>query len=228
MRTGILTILAQSPGAHARIARIAAITYIKPMLQTEICPAHDVSRGAYDVVIPCFNRERTVTQAVDSVLAQSPTPSRIILVDDGSTDRTADVLRALEERHPTVTAILLPRNVGASAARNGAGRRSAADEGAGTGAPERSGPGMCTVYLTTTSPFMSTRAAVKVVSVLRTTHAPSVRDAAITSTAPPGASSVSVSVKADPVGTAICTWSGTPKAVSAQPGLPTSRRSTWP
>ncbi|MGP7796718.1 glycosyltransferase family 2 protein [Sphingomonas sp. CLY1604] len=88
------------------------------MLQTEICPAHDVSRGAYDVVIPCYNRERTVTQAVDSVLAQSPAPTRIILVDDGSTDGTADVLRALEERHPTVTAVLLPRNVGASAARN--------------------------------------------------------------------------------------------------------------
>ncbi len=79
------------------------------MLQTEICPAHDVSRGAYDVVIPCYNRERTVTQAVDSVLAQSPAPTRIILVDDGSTDGTADVLRALEERHPTVTAVLPPR-----------------------------------------------------------------------------------------------------------------------
>jgi glycosyltransferase involved in cell wall biosynthesis len=88
------------------------------MLQTGLCPSHDVSGEIYDVVIPCFNRERTVEQSVDSVLAQNPAPTRIILVDDGSSDRTADILRVLESRHATVHAVLLPRNVGASAARN--------------------------------------------------------------------------------------------------------------
>jgi glycosyltransferase involved in cell wall biosynthesis len=74
--------------------------------------------GHYDVVIPCFNRARTVAQAVASVLAQDPPPRQVILVDDGSTDRTAAVLSALEARHATVRAVLLPRNVGASGARN--------------------------------------------------------------------------------------------------------------
>lgn len=88
------------------------------MLQTGMCPSHDVRRETYDVVIPCFNRERTVEQAVDSVLRQIPAPARIILVDDGSSDQTAKIVRALEDRHASVQALLLPRNVGASAARN--------------------------------------------------------------------------------------------------------------
>lgn len=88
------------------------------MLQTGLCPSHDVSGETYDVVIPCFNRERTVEQSVESVLSQNPAPARIILVDDGSSDQTAGILRSLEGRHPSVYAVLLPRNVGASAARN--------------------------------------------------------------------------------------------------------------
>jgi glycosyltransferase involved in cell wall biosynthesis len=77
-----------------------------------------VGRDAYDVVIPCFNRELTVGNAVASVLAQDLAPARVILVDDGSSDGTAEVLRSLERRDPRISAVTLPRNVGASAARN--------------------------------------------------------------------------------------------------------------
>ncbi len=45
------------------------------------------------VLIATFNRARFVAQAVDSVLAQSLPPSQVIVVDDGSTDGTADALR---------------------------------------------------------------------------------------------------------------------------------------
>ena len=78
----------------------------------------DAGRRTYDVVIPCYNRANTVEQAVDSVLAQAEPPQRVILVDDGSSDRTAQVLLNLERRHARVQAVLLPRNGGASAARN--------------------------------------------------------------------------------------------------------------
>jgi glycosyltransferase involved in cell wall biosynthesis len=88
------------------------------MLQLDVYPSHDVSRSSYDVVIPCYNRVGTVEQAVESVLSQAFLPERIILVDDGSTDRTAEVLAWLERRHRKVQAVLLPRNGGASAARN--------------------------------------------------------------------------------------------------------------
>lgn len=88
------------------------------MLQTRSCQPHIVRRSTYDVVIPCYNRERTVEQAVQSVLSQSLLPERIILVDDGSSDCTARVLLELERRYTSVQALLLPRNVGASSARN--------------------------------------------------------------------------------------------------------------
>lgn len=78
--------------------------------------------ATYDVVIPCHNRAHVVADAVASVLAQDHAPARVIVVDDGSTDDSAAVIRALAEAHATVDAIILPRNVGASQARNtGAG-----------------------------------------------------------------------------------------------------------
>lgn len=72
----------------------------------------------YDVVIPCYDRAETVGRAVTSVLAQMFRPERIILVDDGSSDHTAETITKLERRHASVHAVLLPRNAGASAARN--------------------------------------------------------------------------------------------------------------
>lgn len=73
---------------------------------------------AYDVVIPCFNRAHVVADAVASVLTQDHVPTRVIIVDDGSSDASAATIRALAAADPRVTAVLLPRNAGASAARN--------------------------------------------------------------------------------------------------------------
>ena len=50
--------------------------------------------SSYSVVIPAFNAERTLAAAIESVLAQTVRPSAIIVVDDGSTDRTAEIARA--------------------------------------------------------------------------------------------------------------------------------------
>jgi len=46
------------------------------------------------VVIPAYNAERFVGEAIASVLAQTCKPSEIIVVNDGSTDRTADRVAA--------------------------------------------------------------------------------------------------------------------------------------
>jgi glycosyltransferase involved in cell wall biosynthesis len=44
-------------------------------------------------VVPCFNGERYLVEAIDSILAQTHRPLEIIVVDDGSTDRSAEVVR---------------------------------------------------------------------------------------------------------------------------------------
>lgn len=66
------------------------------------------------VVIPTHNRARTLLRALDSVLAQSYPADEIIVVDDGSTDDTGDLVA----RHFPGVRYLHQRNRGVSAARN--------------------------------------------------------------------------------------------------------------
>ena len=66
------------------------------------------------VVIPVFNDASTVSDALQSVLDQSYSGIEIIAVDDGSTDRSLDVLHDYEDR----IRILTQQNAGAAAARN--------------------------------------------------------------------------------------------------------------
>ncbi len=74
---------------------------------------------AYEVVIPAFNVERFVGDAIRSILAQSLPPVRVIVVDDGSTDGTGDVARACGDR----VEVVRQENRGQGAATtNGVGR----------------------------------------------------------------------------------------------------------
>ena len=66
------------------------------------------------VVIPSYNLGRLLTQAIDSVLAQTVVPSEIIVVDDGSTDDTQVRLEPYSGRIRCIR----QGNRGVSAARN--------------------------------------------------------------------------------------------------------------
>jgi glycosyltransferase involved in cell wall biosynthesis len=68
------------------------------------------------VVIPTFNYARFITEAVESALAQTLSPLEVIVVDDGSTDRTSEVM-AVYASDPRVR-YLRQENRGLSAARN--------------------------------------------------------------------------------------------------------------
>lgn len=50
------------------------------------------------VVIPAYNHERFVGEAIESVLDQSCADLELIVVDDGSTDRTAEVIQGYTDR----------------------------------------------------------------------------------------------------------------------------------
>jgi glycosyltransferase involved in cell wall biosynthesis len=50
---------------------------------------------AYSVIVPAFNTQAYIAEAILSVRAQTVPPREIIVVDDGSTDRTADVVSSL-------------------------------------------------------------------------------------------------------------------------------------
>ncbi|MDI6826970.1 MAG: glycosyltransferase family 2 protein [Armatimonadota bacterium] len=53
------------------------------------------------VIIPCYNEVENITDVLDTVSAVD-IPKEIIVVDDGSTDNTAEVLREYSKRHPIV------------------------------------------------------------------------------------------------------------------------------
>jgi len=69
------------------------------------------------IVIPAFNAERYLTEAVQSALGQSVPPVEIVIVNDGSSDETAKVADRLAATHSRVSALHRP-NGGAAAARN--------------------------------------------------------------------------------------------------------------
>jgi len=66
------------------------------------------------VVIPAYNAEAYLREALDSVFAQTRPPDEVVVVDDGSTDRTPEILASYGER---VRVVRQP-NRGEAAARN--------------------------------------------------------------------------------------------------------------
>ena len=74
------------------------------------------------VIIPTYNRDKFILECVQSVLAQTLPAREIIIVDDGSTDATYNILRDLGfnsiTTHKSVLRYFSQQNRGVSSARN--------------------------------------------------------------------------------------------------------------
>ena len=70
----------------------------------------------FSIVMPAFNAERTIGPAIRSVLAQSRTDFELLVVDDGSTDGTAEIIRSFTPDRRIV--FIASENGGPAAARN--------------------------------------------------------------------------------------------------------------
>ncbi len=66
------------------------------------------------ILIPCFNAERWIAQAIESALAQTWPNAEVIVVDDGSTDGSLEIIKSFGSRIRWETG----RNRGGGAARN--------------------------------------------------------------------------------------------------------------
>ena len=70
------------------------------------------------ILIPVFNRERFVDETIRSVMDQELGDFELLLVDDGSTDRTPEVLETWKQRDPRVVVVTSPTNLGIAGALN--------------------------------------------------------------------------------------------------------------
>lgn len=76
-----------------------------------------MKRPLVSVVIPVYNGEKEIEKCLRSVMKQNMDDMEIIVVNDGSTDHTEDILRALEKEDSRIR-VIYQQNAGVSAARN--------------------------------------------------------------------------------------------------------------
>ncbi|MCL2853636.1 MAG: glycosyltransferase [Defluviitaleaceae bacterium] len=70
------------------------------------------------VIMPAFNAEATIAEGLDSVLAQTFEDWELIVVDDASTDNTAEAARSYAAKDSRVKLLASETNQGVAAARN--------------------------------------------------------------------------------------------------------------
>lgn len=77
------------------------------------------------IIIPVYNGEETILQALNCALSQSYPSFDVVVVNDGSTDRTLEILNSV--KHPKLKIVNLNPNAGRSNARNTGAKFSVAE-----------------------------------------------------------------------------------------------------
>lgn len=70
------------------------------------------------VIVPVYNTENYLRECLDSILNQTLQDTELFLVDDGSTDGSADIIREYAEKHPEKIQAFFKENGGQGSARN--------------------------------------------------------------------------------------------------------------
>jgi glycosyltransferase involved in cell wall biosynthesis len=78
----------------------------------------DTRMASVDVVVPCYQYGRFLRECVSSVLTQGAGEVRVLIIDNASTDDTADVARQLAAEDKRVQVVVNPRNIGATRSYN--------------------------------------------------------------------------------------------------------------
>lgn len=71
---------------------------------------HD-SSPLVSVITPAFDREQTIASALFSAMEQEYSHMEFIVVNDGSTDRTRNIVESLQDQDPRIKVINNPMNL---------------------------------------------------------------------------------------------------------------------
>jgi glycosyltransferase involved in cell wall biosynthesis len=70
------------------------------------------------IVLPTYNRAKTISKSIESVLNQTYTNIELIIVDDGSNDNTSKIVEKFQKLDSRIILIRHKKNLGANVARN--------------------------------------------------------------------------------------------------------------
>jgi glycosyltransferase involved in cell wall biosynthesis/2-polyprenyl-3-methyl-5-hydroxy-6-metoxy-1,4-benzoquinol methylase len=97
--------------------------------------------------MPVYNDDKFVQRAVESILDQDVKDIEVILVDDGSTDKSKEVIKRLEDSDKRVKAIYFKKNKGACVARNAGAKIAKGENYVHLPADSLLYPGMARIWL---------------------------------------------------------------------------------
>ena len=78
----------------------------------------DVTQPLVSVIMPAYNCEKYIEIAIRSVITQTYQNWELLVIDDGSTDTTPDIVKALSLEDPRIQLIANPENLGVAKTRN--------------------------------------------------------------------------------------------------------------
>lgn len=76
-----------------------------------------MNRKKISIIVPVYNTKKYVGRCIDSIISQTYSDWELILVDDGSTDGSLDIMKSYEKREPRIT-VIRQKNSGPGIARN--------------------------------------------------------------------------------------------------------------
>ena len=69
-------------------------------------------RPLVSVIMPAYNAEKYIEEAIRSVLSQTYTNWKLLILDDGSTDRTAELAERFANADTRIRLLRNPQNMG--------------------------------------------------------------------------------------------------------------------
>ena len=79
---------------------------------------NDTEHPLVSIVVPIYNAEKTLELCLNSILAQTVSYYEIVLIDDGSTDRSAEICHGYKEKNKDRIRYIRQENSGPASARN--------------------------------------------------------------------------------------------------------------
>ena len=70
------------------------------------------------IIIPAYNAEMYLVKCLNSLVKQTKKGIEVIIVNDGSQDRTEEIARKYEKKYPELIKVISQENQGQSVARN--------------------------------------------------------------------------------------------------------------